>query len=169
MACSVNISSYALSNCFSSRGGVKAAWLAVYVPSAYTITSADTVSGFASGITWYKQELRHNTGSLTSTLNANDDNGTSYVTTEAVIVYSKMDKENRMNAAALTKGDFLCIIEDANGAFYALGEEEPVKALSGTGETGTARDDANRYQISVTDYNSTFPKMLDSAAIALLP
>lgn len=169
MACSVTISSYQLADCFSSRGGIKAVWAAPYVKDGYTMSTGDTVTGFAQSVTWYKQELRRNQGSMTSTLNVNDENGVSYVATEANIVYSKMQKEERINMNALTKGDFMLVVQDANDNYFALGQEEPCKASAGTGETGTARDDANRYSITLTDYNSNWPPLLDASAISLLP
>ena len=168
MACSVNLSSYSLSDCFSNKGGLKTIWLAPYVENAFTIGSGDTVTGFASGITWYKQELSRNTTSLNSSLNVDDNSGANYVTTEATIVYRKMDKENRMNANAIAKGDMIAVVEDANGTYYALGVEEPVRASAGTGETGTDRGDANRYELTIQDYNSNFPQHLDASAIAQL-
>ena len=169
MACSVTITSYQLADCFSSRGGIKAVWAAPYVKDGYTMSTGDTVTGFSQSVTWYKQELRRNQGSMTSTLNVNDENGVSYVATEANIVYSKMQKEERINMNALTKGDFMLVVQDANDNYFALGQEEPCKASAGTGETGTARDDANRYSITLTDYNSNWPPLLDASAISLLP
>ena len=169
MACSVTITSYQLSDCFSSKGGIKAVWAAPYVKNAFTMSTGDTVTGFATSVTWYKQELRRNQGSMTSTLNVNDENGVSYVATEANIVYSKMQKEERINMNALTKGDFILVVQDANDNYFALGVQEPCKASAGTGETGTARDDANRYSITLTDYNDNWPPLLDSAAISALP
>lgn len=169
MACSVTISSYQLPDCFSSRGGIKAVWAAAYVPGGFLLSTGGTVTGFSGVTEWYKQELRRNQGSMTSTLNVNEDNGVSYVSTEAAIVYSKMQKEERMQMNALTKGDFMLVVQDANDSYFALGVEEPCKASSGTGETGTARDDANRYSISMQDYNSEWPPLLDDSAIQALP
>ena len=168
MACSVNLSSYSLSDCFSSKGGIKTIWLAPYVEDAFTLSSAGTVTGFATGVTWYKQEMRRNQATLTSTYNYNEEAGSSYVSTEGTIVYSKMDKENRMNANALIKGDFIAVYRDANDSYIALGVEEPCKATAGEGATGQNREDANRYSITITDYNSNWPPMLDATAISAL-
>lgn len=169
MACAITLSNYNVGDCFSSKGGIKAAWVAVYADNAFTITSADTVSGFASGITWYKQELRKNTGSLTSTYNYDEANGASFVQTDVVLVYSRMAKESRLQMNALSLGDLILVVEDANGKYYALGAEEPVKATAGTGETGTDRSDRNAYEITLSDYCSKYPYFLDDDAIAALP
>lgn len=168
MACSVQLTSYQLGECFTSKGGIKAIWLANYVDNAFTLTTGGTVSGFATGITWYKQELRRGTGSMTSTFNYDEGNGSSFIQTDAVIQYSKMAKDNRIQANALIKGDLLVVVEDENGTYYALGTEEPVKGTAGTGETGTGRSDRNAYEITLSDYSSVFPPMLDDSAISEL-
>lgn len=168
MACSVTLTNYQIGDCFSSKGGIKTVWVGVYVENAFTITG-ETVSGFNTGVTWYKQELRRGTGSMTSTYNYEEQNGASYVQTDAVFQYGKMDKENRIQMNALSKGDLVLVVLDQNGEYYALGTEEPVKATAGTGQTGTARTDGNYFEITLSDYRSNYPPHLDQSAIELLP
>ncbi len=168
MACSVTLTNYSLSDCFSSKGGIKTVWVAVYKESGFTMSTADTVTGFDTGITWYKQELRRGTGSLTSTYNYDEANGASFVQTDALFQYGKMDKENRMQMNALSKGDLMVVVEDCNGEYYALGTEEPVKATAGTGQTGTARNDGNYFEITLSDYRGDYPPHLDATAISSL-
>lgn len=169
MACSTTLTGYTVENCFNSKGGVKCVWVANYVDDAYTFTTAGTVSGFSTGITWYRQELRRGIATMTSTYNYDDAAGSKYVQTDAVFQYNRMDKDNRMNMNALIQGALIVVVEDENGMYYALGTEDKVFATAGTGETGAGRSDANRYEITLTDYRSDFPPYLDSAAIAALP
>lgn len=168
MACSQTLSSYSIGECFSSKGGIKKIWIANYVENAFTLTTGGTVSGISTGATWYAQELRKGTGSMTSTYNYDEANGSSYWQTDAVIIYSKMQKDNRLQTAALAKGDLMVVVEDENGTHFALGVEEPVKVTSGEGVTGTGRSDANQYSVTLSDYNSTVPQILDDSAIAQL-
>lgn len=167
MACSVSLANYQLSDCFSSKGGIQTVWVGVYQENAFTL-SAGTVTGF-SGVTWYKQELRRGIGSMTSTYNYDENAGSNFVQTDLVFQYGKMDKENRIQMNALSKGDLVAVVKDSNGEYYALGVEEPVHATAGTGVTGAARSDANQFEITLTDYCSEYPAHLDSSAIALLP
>lgn len=168
MACSVTLANYSLGECYSSKGGIVTVWVGVYQDNAFDITSAGTVSDFASGVTWYKQELRRNTGSMTSTFNYDEVNGSSFVQTDAVFQYGKMDKENRIQMNALSKGDLIAVVKDSNNNYYALGTEEAVKATAGTGQTGTNRSDGNYYEITLSDYRSDYPPILDSTAIEKL-
>lgn len=169
MGCSVTLSSYSIGDCFSSKGGVKKIWVANYVENAVSATtSGETISEFVSGITWYPIELRKNTASMSSTLTVDEANGASYVQTDAVIEFTKMQKESRIMMNALSIGDIMCVVEDANGQYYFLGEEEAVHATAGDGNTGTDRGDKNAYTCTVSDFNSHFPRMLDESAIATL-
>lgn len=167
MSCSVTLANYSLGECFNSLGGVKTIWVANYVENAVSATtSGETISAFATGITWYKQDMRKNTASMTSTLNVSEN--ANYVSTEAVLEYTKMQKESRIQMNALSKGDLMVVVLDKNGNYYFLGEEEPVTATAGDGQTGTNRDDKNAYTITLTDSCSHFPRMLDDSAIASL-
>ena len=168
MACSQTLSSYSLSDCFSSRGGIKAIWVAPYVENGFTIGESGTVTGFSTGVTWYKQELYRNLASLTSTYNYDDSTRASNVVTEATWQYLKMQKESRLQMNALSKSDLMAVAEDANGTYFALGVQEPVKVTTGTGSTGTDRGDRNAYEVTVSDYNEDYPPILDQSAIEKL-
>ena len=168
MPCSQTLASYKLSDCFSSRGGIKAVWAAPYVENGFTIGESGTVTGFSTGVTWLKQELHRNLGSLTSTYNYDDSTRSSYVLTEATWQYLKMQKESRLQMNALAKGDLMVVVEDANGTYFALGVQEPVKVTTGTGSTGTDRGDRNAYEVTVSDYNEDYPPILDQSAIEKL-
>lgn len=167
MACSVTLSNYSLGECFSSLGGIKAVWVANYVENAVSATtSGETISSFVSGITWYKQELRKNTGSMTSTLNVSEN--ANYVSTEVVIEYTKMQKESRIQMNALSKGELMLVVLDRNGNYYFLGEEEAVTASAGDGQTGTNKDDKNAYSWTGKDECSHYPRLLEDSAVAQL-
>ena len=169
MPCSQTLASYKLSDCFSSRGGIKAVWAAPYVVDGFTIGESGTVTGFSTGVTWFKQELHRNLASLTSTYNYDDSTRSSYVSTEATWQYLKMQKESRLQMSALAKSDLMVVVEDANGTYFALGQQEPVKVTNGTGSTGTDRGERNAYEVTVTDFNEDYPPSLDQSAIEKLP
>lgn len=169
MPCSQTLASYKLSDCFSSRGGIKAVWAAPYVVDGFTMGESGTVTGFSTGVTWFKQELHRNLASLTSTYNYDDSTRSSYVATEATWQYLKMQKESRLQMSALSKSDLMVVVEDANGTYFALGQQEPVKVTNGTGSTGTDRGERNAYEVTVTDFNEDYPPILDQSAIEKLP
>lgn len=162
MACSQTIKGY-IRGCETSMGGVKEIYLANWTKDTFAVatsqTSGDTVT-IASGATsvdWYKYDIRKNTANFTSTLNIDDANGVNYISTELNLVFTKMETLKRMEMAALVLGDFMAIVVDANGIAWALGKDAPMIATAGTGETGTAKSDGNKYNLTLTDESLYWP------------
>ena len=172
MACNT-IREFTYDACSPNIGGIKNIWLANYVEDAATINVTEggdklvdgSVSAFATGVTWTKYPLRKNTCSMTSTLN-NSTDGASYVTTELAMVFSKMEAQKRIAIQALAIGEAMAVVEDSNGEMWFLGADAPLTATSGSGETGTAKGDANKYGLTLTDESLSFPYSLDATAKA---
>lgn len=148
-------------DCETSKGGIKEVYIANYVASAATAfkeaapgaTSASTLTG----VTWYKYEFRRNTGSMTSTLNIDDANGTNYVSTDLVLNFGKMNLKKWTEMKALSLNELLVCVVDCNNEVWLLGLDEPVTASAGQGETGSAKSDANAYTITLTASDDTYP------------
>jgi hypothetical protein len=169
MACNT-IQTFTYDACTPNIGGIKNIWLANYVENAATITGDDrlvegAVSGFAEGVTWTKYPMRKNTCSMTSTLN-NSTDGASYVTTELSMVFSKMEAQKRIAIQALAIGECMAVVEDSNGEMWFLGADAPLTATAGGGETGTAKGDANRYTLTLTDESLGMPYSLEESVKA---
>ena len=156
MACSQTLSGITL-DCQSSMGGIKKVWLANYVDDAALLGADGIISGFTGVTTWYEYSFRKNTGSMTSTLNVDAANGVNYVSTELSLVFTKMDTAKRIEMSALAVSEVMAVVEDANGKRWFLGFDEPIAASAGTGETGTAKTDGNKYTLTLTDESATFP------------
>lgn len=169
------IKSFTYDSCQPNIGGIKNLWLADYVEEGATIEISNgegedrtklvdaSVQGFAEGVTWIKYPMRKNTCSMTSTLN-NSTDGASYVTTELAMVFSKMETAKRVAIQALAIGECMAVVEDSNGEMWFLGADAPLTATAGAGETGTAKADANRYTLTLTDESLGFPYSLDESA-----
>lgn len=161
-----------LDACSPNIGGIKNIWLADYKEGAATITKGEgadktdlvdgSVSAFDESVKWVKYEMRKNTASMTSTLN-NSTDGASYVTTELSMVFSRMEAQKRISIQALAIGQCMAAVEDSNGTMWFLGADAPLTATAGAGETGTAKGDANRYTLTLTDESLGFPYTIDTA------
>lgn len=160
--------------CQPNIGGIKNIWLADYVENAATLKEVgeneteligSSVTGFTedANIVWQHYQMRKNTCSMTSTLN-NSTDGASYVTTELAMVFSKMEAQKRIAIQALAIGEVMAVVEDSNGEMWFLGADAPLTATAGAGETGTAKADANRYTLTLTDESLGFPYSLDESA-----
>jgi len=160
MPCSVVLNGLANPQCFSSKGGITKAWIAV-AGSFQPQLSASGDSIVSGTVTEFKPySFRKNTGSMTSTLNVDAAAGVNYISTELNLVFSKMEVTKRLEIAALSVGDLEIIVKDANGTYYFLGYDEPVNATSGEGATGTQATDGNSYSITFTDESDSWPFMV---------
>lgn len=158
MAKCATISTFTIDLCSNSLGGVKNVYLADYAEGAATYDKESGVVTALSG-SWLKVPIRKNTASYTSTLNVSEESGNS-VSTVLSLVFSKMETSKRMTMNALSLTDVMAVVEDANGQKVFLGIDNPVTLSAGTGETGTAKTDANRYTAELTDDSMEFPPFL---------
>lgn len=161
------IKAFTLDLCQPNLGGIKNIWLADWEADVATLDSTEDatvaeklidgkITALKESVVWTHYPMRKNTCSMTSTLN-NSTEGASYVTTELAMVFSKMETQKRIAIQALAIGQVMAVVEDSNGERWFLGKDEPLTATAGTGETGTAKADSNRYSLTLTDESLGFP------------
>lgn len=166
MAKCANIQGFTYDICSNSLGGVKAIWLSDFRDGAATLgtISGDTsgvkyVTKFDESVTWVQIPIRKNTASYTSEVQISDENGNSVQTTLNVVL-SRMDAAKRLTFNSLMITDCMAVVEDANGSKVFLGMDNPVTMSSGTGQTGTAKTDANNFTIGLQDDSLETPYFL---------
>ena len=138
-------------------GGIKR----VLAANKDDVVEISFVDGNTAGEGFKAFYLTRNTGSMTSSYQINAENGTRYVQTELVMVFNKMETRKRVEMTALAQNDLVLIVEDANGRYWLLGKDEPVKATTGDAQTGTARADRNGYSITLQDNSYEMPYEVD--------
>lgn len=169
MACSQVLNGIA-ADCQTNVGGVREVYIANY--SDVTAIEVDDSSNMIKTITmadsakFKKYAFKKNTSSMTSTLNVDPANGVNFVQTDLSLVFAKQETVKRMEIAKLSLGELRIIVLDANGKYWFLGQEEFVSATAGTAETGTNRQDGNRYTITLTDYSSSYPYEVTPTIVA---
>lgn len=166
MACAQSISGYTYDNCFSSKGGVKALWIAPYNASGFSL--ANELISLSATASFKKYEVRRETSSMESTATIDSTTGANYVETDANLVFVKMTAESRLEANALLKGEFMAVVKDANDTYHFLGYNEPVYASAGSASTGTARGDSNNYTVTLHDIADNYPYHLDATSASAL-
>lgn len=157
-------------DCASNKGGIKAVYIANFgdVKSVARGTEGGKITGItmAESAKFKAYQFRKNTGSMTSTLTADETNGLNYVTTEVSLVFTKMDTAKRIEMAALSLGQLAVIVLDANGIYWYVTPEDYASASAGTGETGTAKGDRNAYTITLSVENDSYPIEIEASAMA---
>ena len=173
MACSTLSTGIQFCLCDKSMGGIAEVYLAnrddVDIDGVDASIDADglikdiPLIPSTASITHYKFfkfQIRKNTGSMTSTLNVDENTGSS-VSTDLVLDWRAMDYQKRKAMSAFLQGEFVAIVVDANKNKWFLGLNLAVSASAGTGETGTTNTDANHYSITLNDVSNDWPHQID--------
>ena len=153
--------------CKDSVGGIKNVWLADWNAAAPYLLSSRYMTSAISAFKLYR--FRVGNGAMNSTLNADEANGTVYVTTDLNMKFTKLTEDGRKEVAEILRGNTAAIVETNTGDYYGLGLEHPLTFTSGTAQTGAAMGDFAGYDITIQDYCSTLPYLLDETLIASLP
>lgn len=155
-------------DCSASLGGIKKVYITHYAEDIFTLGSGDTegkVTAIKSGVTFNEYLFRAESSNFTSTLNKSAE-GSSYVSTEIALSFARMDTAKRIEMNALALDDLAVIVVDNNNKKWVFGIDRPVTTSAGTGETGQAYGDANRYTVTLFSTDGLFaPELNDDVVI----
>lgn len=151
-------------DCEPSMGGLKVVYIANSADvESFTVTEGQITSiNMVTGKTFKTYSFRRNTASMTSTLSVDPANGTS-VATDVALSFLKQDTQKRIEISALSIGELVMMVLDANGRYWFLGKDMPVMASAGGAESGTAYTDGNRYTITLQDNSKDYPFEIKTA------
>ena len=173
MSCST-LKAVNFSLCEPSMGGITKIYLAnadevsaITVGTASTLTDEGITAITMSGTSKFQEfTVKKNTSNFTSTLNVSD-NGASYVSTVISYLMPRMDAAKRAAMNALIMAEAIAIVKDANGNYWMIGDKDnPLTNTAGTGETGTAKGDANQYTVELTAEQNYWPHQVTADAVA---
>ena len=169
MACTQTLSGIAAS-CETNVGGIREVYICNFGEvEAYEVDGTthlvDTLT-MASGKKFKAYHFKKNTSSMTSTLNVDPANGVNFVQTDITMVFAKQDTTKRMEIAALSLGEVTVMVLDSNGKYWIVGLDEFAAATSGTAETGVNRTDGNKYTITLTAYEASYPYEVDPTIVS---
>lgn len=158
MACTQTLAGI-IRDCLPNMGGIRAVYLANYadVSSLTEASGVITTVSMSGSAVFKKYEFARNTSSLTSNYAVNAENGTTYVESDLLMVFNRMDTAKRLEIVALAQGELVAIVEDNNGNKWYLGHDEPLTINAGDGQTGTARADRNGYSVTLRDNSLEMP------------
>ena len=158
MACSQTLSGIT-NDCASNMGGIVEVYLANKADvSSITITSSKVTAISMNSTAKFKTyHFRPNTSSMSSNYQVNQENGTSYVQTDLLMVFNRMETAKRIEVTAMAQGELCAIVKDANGLYWMLGIDNPLVLSAGDVLTGTARADRNGYSVTLQDNSLEMP------------
>lgn len=164
MGCAKTLTGMGL-DCRESVGGIKE----VYILGDRSDATVTVVSDAITAITlkdsdkFLPYKFRKQTGSMVSTINTSEENGTTFVQTDVTLVFHKMEAKKRLEISALMVGDCAMLVKDGNNKYWYLGLDEAVTLTAGTAGTGTAKGDKNGYDLTLTDLSNTLPYEVSEA------
>ena len=163
-------------DCRESVGGIKEVYILGDRSEATVTVVNDAITTIALAVgsdKFLPYKFRKQTGSMVSTINTSEENGTTFVQTDVTLVFHKMEAKKRLEISALMVGDCAMLVKDGNDKYWFLGFDEPVTLTAGTAGTGTAKGDKNGYDLTLTDLSNTLPyevtKVTAEGIIGTLP
>ena len=175
MGCAKTLTGMGL-DCRESVGGIKEVYILGDRSEATVTIVNDAITAIALAVgsdKFLPYKFRKQTGSMVSTINTSEENGTTFVQTDVTLVFHKMEAKKRLEVASLMVGDCAMLVKDGNDKYWYLGKDEPVTLTAGTAGTGTAKGDKNGYDLTLTDLSNTLPyevtKEIATGIIGTLP
>lgn len=166
MACSIVLNGLLL-GCESSQGGIEEVYIAPYADVTATVAEGVVTGITMAGETKFKKyQFRRGTGSMTSTLSADETTGVRYYTTEVALVFTRMESAKRTEVAALSVGQLAVIVKDKNGKLWYTTQGGYASASAGTANSGTASTDSNNYSLTLSSETPELPLEVKSEVIA---
>ena len=172
MACNAYTIAGLVNDCARSKGGIKNVYIANYedVTSVTLGTEGNkekiTAIAMKDSAKFKKYYFRPNTSSHSDALTRDDANGVNYVTSTLSLVFTRQDTLKRIEMTALCVNDLAVIVEDANGYVTYLTKDAPAVATEASGDSGVAAGDGNKFSISISADNVTFPYEVTAEALA---
>lgn len=180
MACTTYLTGFATS-CGSNLPSIKKLYIGTFESAKFTYTyqqnsqsqdvlDADgnkiieTVSGATlnSGADkWVEFQFRKNSSSMDTEMTLND-NGSHYYTNSATCTFARIDNSKRLSLESVASGECSMIIVDSNNQTWLVGVENPVSLSTLTGSTGTAINDSNSYNVTLSAEERTMPILIEA-------
>ncbi len=166
MACALT-QGYSLS-CRDSAGGIKSVYFIEFDNVSGVTASAGIVSaiGKANGGRFYKYNLQRGTSSFEEAYNDSAENGTSFHVQTLSIILNKMQAATSQEIKLLAQNRLLAVVEDRNGKYWLLGQENGLERSGGRAGSGTAMGDRNGYELTFTTDNVAPINEVNSGIIA---
>lgn len=166
MSCSLT-SGFAL-DCKDSVGGVKAIHLINFAATGFTVSGGEvTATTIASGNV-YTYDMPKGVGSMTTTTNVSQENGTVFNQTDVVARLRKLATTKRNELKLLAQNRVFCIVEDNNANYWLVGKEYGCDITAMTQETGTAMGDNYGYNFTLSAIEAEAPYKLQVAVVTAL-
>lgn len=154
--------------CMATNGGIKNVYFVEHGKATLSDTAVETAEGanhtikpsditMESGAKFIAYHFAKHQGSLTTV--TGESNGMKYWESTLALQFNRMEGKKHLEIQALALGELDAIIEDYNSKVWYVGYDGYLSEAAGntTAQTGTATDDLNGYNISLTGRSGYLP------------
>jgi hypothetical protein len=161
MAC--NLTQGFTLDCKDAVGGIKSIHLIDWASTGFTVSGGEvTATTVASGDV-YTYELPKGVGSMTTTTNVSQENGTVFNQSDIVARLRKLSTTKRNELKLLAQNRVFCIVKDNNDNYWLAGNEYGCDITAMTSESGTAMGDVQGYNFTLSAIEAESPYLVQSA------
>jgi len=155
-------------DCKDAVGGVKSIHLIDWASTGFTVSGGEvTATTVASGDV-YTYELPKGVGSMTTTTNVSQENGTVFNQTDIVARLRKLSTTKRNELKLLAQNRVFCIVKDNNDNYWLAGSEYGCDITAMTSESGTAMGDVQGYNFTLSAIEAESPYLVQAAVATTL-
>jgi hypothetical protein len=166
MAC--NLTQGFTLDCKDAVGGIKSIHLIDWASTGFTVSGGEvTATTVASGDV-YTYELPKGVGSMTTTTNVSQENGTVFNQTDIVARLRKLSTTKRNELKLLAQNRVFCIVKDNNDNYWLAGSEYGCDITAMTSESGTAMGDVQGYNFTLSAIEAESPYLVQAAVATSL-
>ena len=156
-------------SCLSNVGGIKEAYITNFENVTATTLTSGSLSAvtMASGSVFVPFQFNNNTGALSEELTSDLVNGTVFYTQTVTLVIPRREAAKRDKLLILAEGQpkLAIIIKDSNGLYWFIGLGEGAYLTANSTGSGTAKADANNYQLTFVAEEAALAPEVDAAVI----
>lgn len=155
-------------DCKDSVGGIKSIHLIDWAKTGFTVSGGEVTATTVASGSVFTYELPKATGSMTTTTNVSQENGTVFNQTDVVARLRKLSTAKRNQLKLLAQGRCFAIVRDNNDNYWLCGREYGCDVTAMTAETGTAMGDNVGYNFTLSAIEAEAPYKLTAGVVTTL-
>lgn len=155
-------------DCKDSVGGIKSIHLIDWAKTGFTVSGGEVTATTVASGSVFTYELPKATGSMTTTTNVSQENGTVFNQTDVVARLRKLSTAKRNQLKLLAQGRCFAIVRDNNDNYWLCGREYGCDVTAMTAETGTAMGDNVGYNFTLSAIEADAPYKLTAGVVTTL-
>ena len=159
-------------DCKDAVGGIKSIHLIDWVADGFAISDGEvtgiTATGSVASGSTYTYELPKGVGSMTTTTNVSQENGTVFNQADVAFKLRRLSTAKRNEMKLLAQGRCYAIVKTNNDDAFLVGYEYGCDVTSMVANTGTAMGDSTGYEVTLSAIESEAPYKVQSGVLTTL-